>query len=129
MPRPGTRPSSTNMRRVHERDGRRCRRCHEPVAYGAAEFDLIDQSPTAPWSVSNMLVLCRRCSVLRLANGTGRIATALRDEVIPADWRPLVWDDADEPEVFRHPQSSMPRHRTRMAQEPLRWPNPPTSRR
>jgi hypothetical protein len=103
MPRPGTEPSTTNKRAVYQRDGGQCRRCHAPVAYDQAEFDPIDHSPMAPWSLSNLIVLCRRCSVLRIANGLGRIGSALDDGLIPADWRPLAWDDAAEPEVFRLP--------------------------
>jgi hypothetical protein len=39
-------------------------------------------------------VLCRRCHVLRTDNThQGMIAAALRDALIPPDWRGLVWDD------------------------------------
>jgi 5-methylcytosine-specific restriction enzyme A len=43
---------------------------------------------------SNLRTLCRRCHVL-CANHThqGMIAAALRDGVIPANWRELVWED------------------------------------
>lgn len=43
---------------------------------------------------SNLRTLCRRCHVLR-ANHThqGMIAAALRDGIIPANWREWVWED------------------------------------
>ena len=42
---------------------------------------------------SNLRTLCRRCHVLRAnLSHRGLIAPALRDAVIPADWRPLVWE-------------------------------------
>jgi 5-methylcytosine-specific restriction endonuclease McrA len=43
--------------------------------------------------IDNLRVLCRRCHVLRAGHEhQGMIAAALRDGVIPPDWRPLVWD-------------------------------------
>lgn len=45
-------------------------------------------------SLDNLRTLCRRCHVLRADNAhRGMIAAALRDGIIPADWRALVWDD------------------------------------
>lgn len=41
---------------------------------------------------SNLRVLCRRCHVLRAdRRHRGMIAGALRDNVIPPNWRELVW--------------------------------------
>lgn len=42
---------------------------------------------------NNLRVLCRRCHCLR-ANHThqGMISSALRDELIPPNWRVLVWE-------------------------------------
>lgn len=42
---------------------------------------------------SNLRTLCRRCHVLR-ANKShqGMIAQAVRDGIIPADWRSRVWE-------------------------------------
>jgi 5-methylcytosine-specific restriction endonuclease McrA len=43
--------------------------------------------------LDNLRTLCRRCHVLRAGHEhQGLIAAALRDGVIPPDWRPLVWD-------------------------------------
>ncbi|KPV48984.1 hypothetical protein SE17_35140, partial [Kouleothrix aurantiaca] len=45
--------------------------------------------------LSNLRTPCRRCHVLR-ADHThqGMVAQALRDGIIPPNWRALVWDDA-----------------------------------
>lgn len=43
--------------------------------------------------LDNLRTLCRRCHVLRAGHEHhGMIAAALRDGIIPPDWRPLVWD-------------------------------------
>ena len=43
---------------------------------------------------SNLRTLCRRCHCLRASIAHhGMIASALHDEVIPPNWRALVWDD------------------------------------
>ena len=43
--------------------------------------------------MQNLRVLCRRCHVLRADfRHRGMVARALRDGVIPADWRSLVWE-------------------------------------
>jgi 5-methylcytosine-specific restriction endonuclease McrA len=44
-------------------------------------------------ALDNLRLLCRRCHVLRAGKEhQGMIAAALRDGLIPADWRPLVWE-------------------------------------
>lgn len=50
-------------------------------------------------SVENLRTLCRRCHVLRAGRAhAGMIATALRDGLIPPDWRALVWEDQEAPD-------------------------------
>jgi 5-methylcytosine-specific restriction enzyme A len=47
--------------------------------------------------LENLRTLCRRCHVLRADRShQGMIVAALRDGIIPPNWRELVWDDADE---------------------------------
>ena len=44
-------------------------------------------------ALSNQRVLCRACHVLRVDDKhRGMIANALRDDVIPPDWRGHVWN-------------------------------------
>ncbi|MEN9933866.1 MAG: hypothetical protein RLZZ387_445 [Chloroflexota bacterium] len=49
--------------------------------------------------VTNLRTLCRRCHTLRADHRhQGMVRGALRDGIIPPDWRALVWDDlADDP--------------------------------
>jgi hypothetical protein len=42
---------------------------------------------------SNLRTLCRRCHVLRAdMRHRGMVAAALRDGIIPWNWRELVWE-------------------------------------
>lgn len=44
-------------------------------------------------AASNLRTLCRRCHCLRSSIAhQGMISAALRDGVIPANWRSLVWE-------------------------------------
>ena len=44
-------------------------------------------------AAGNLRTLCRRCHVLRAGREhQGMVARALRDGLIPPDWRALVWD-------------------------------------
>ena len=55
--------------------------------------------------VDNLRILCRACHVLRLDHGhQGMIANALRDGIIPANWRELVWDVKPRPDLHNFQQ-------------------------
>lgn len=83
---------------VWERDGGRC---GGPYCIGApplmlrhAHIDhIIPLSRGGINALWNLRTLCRRCHVLRadIAH-QGMIAAALRDGLIPPDWRSLVWE-------------------------------------
>lgn len=89
-------------RQVWERDGGRCQGpyCREagPLPLGQAHIDhRLPLSAGGTNALSNLRTLCRRCHVLRAGRAhAGMIATALRDGIIPPDWRGLVWEDHDE---------------------------------
>jgi 5-methylcytosine-specific restriction endonuclease McrA len=56
-------------------------------------IDHIRSGKLASNALSNLRVLCRRCHVLRADHRhQGMIAKALRDEIIPPNWRELVWE-------------------------------------
>jgi len=74
-------------RRVLERDGWRCTHCAGPVTEETAHIDHRQSGKRGTNEMSNLRSLCRRC------RHRGMIASALRDGVIPANWRQLVWDD------------------------------------
>ena len=59
-----------------------------------AHIDHIKSGKNANNEMNNLRVLCRRCHVLR-ADGRhrGMIYGALRDGIIPPNWRELVWGD------------------------------------
>jgi 5-methylcytosine-specific restriction endonuclease McrA len=87
--------------RIWERDQGRCQGpyCHaQPpwsLALAAAHVDHIRPLARGGSNADdNLRVLCRRCHVLRADHAhQGMIPAALRDGIIPPDWRGLVWDD------------------------------------
>lgn len=80
-------------RRVWDRDGRKCVHCDRPQALEECHIDHIRSGKLAGNEMSNLRTLCRRCHVLRADNRhRGMIASALRDGIIPPNWRELVWE-------------------------------------
>ena len=81
--------------RVHvlERDGYKCVRCSAALAVETAHIDHITSGKHGTNHLANLRTLCRRCHVLRAdMRHRGMIAAALRDGIIPPDWRSLVWE-------------------------------------
>jgi 5-methylcytosine-specific restriction enzyme A len=69
-------------------------RCRKPQEITECHVDHIVSGKRGTNALANLRVLCRRCHVLRSCNRhQGMIAAAIEDGIIPADWRPLVWDD------------------------------------
>ena len=80
-------------RQVWERDGRECVHCHAPVTLRKCHIDHIQSGKHGTNALSNLRTLCRRCHVLRAdKRHRGMIAGALRDGLIPPNWRELVWE-------------------------------------
>lgn len=82
-------------RRVWERDDGLCQYPHgkHPVPLDEAHIDHIKSGKLATNEMVNLRTLCRRHHSLRADHRhRGMIAGALRDGIIEADWRPLVWD-------------------------------------
>lgn len=84
-------------RRVLERDGYRCvgPTCgNVSLTEKTAHIDHIISGPFGTNKMSNLRSLCRRCHVLRLDfRHRGMIANALRDGIIPINYRELMWED------------------------------------
>ena len=76
------------------RDHRRCVRCASRVGLKQCHVDHVQSGIYGSNHVRNLRTLCRRCHVL-LADHRhhGMIAAALRDGIIPPDWRDHVWED------------------------------------
>lgn len=77
-------------------------RCQGPYCRGAASLSLIEVhiDHIVPLryggnnTLTNLRTLCRRCHVLRANTAhRGMIAAALRDEIIPPNWRGLTWEE------------------------------------
>ena len=80
--------------KILERDGYKCVRCSVEVTERTAHIDHIRSGKLGTNEMSNLRVLCRMCHVLRADNRhRGMISKALRDGVIPPNWRELVWED------------------------------------
>jgi 5-methylcytosine-specific restriction endonuclease McrA len=83
---------------VWQRDGGCCRGPYcvgaPPLLLKAAHIDhIVPLARRGSNHLDNLRTLCRRCHVLRADNAhRGLIQAALRDEVIPPDWRGLVWE-------------------------------------
>ncbi len=80
--------------KVWKRDRRRCVRCQQYVELHAAHVDHIRSGKLADNRFQNLRTLCRRCHVLRAdARHRDMTAKALRDGIIPPNWRELVWEE------------------------------------
>jgi 5-methylcytosine-specific restriction endonuclease McrA len=76
-----------------KRDHKRCVRCGRELELREAHIDHIRSGRLATNGLQNLRTLCRRCHVLRAdPRHRGMIAGALRDEIIPPNWRELTWE-------------------------------------
>lgn len=84
---------SATRRRIWNRDKHQCVRCHILLTLWRAHIDHIVSGKRGTNHHTNLRTLCRRCHVLRadLRHG-GMIAAALRDGIIPPNWRESVWE-------------------------------------
>lgn len=79
---------------VWNRDNHQCIRCGVIIAIDECHIDHIQSGKTGSNSIKNLRTLCRRCHVLRTDfRHRGMIAKALKDGIIPDNWRELVWED------------------------------------
>lgn len=79
-------------KKVLERDGYACVRCQLPLRIDTAHIDHIQSGKLGSNALSNLRTLCPRCHVLRDdPRHRGMTAKALRDGLIPVNWRELVW--------------------------------------
>ncbi len=85
-------------RQVWERDHHRCVRCLElgidrELTLDQVHIDHHISGKRGTNQLANLRTLCRMHHVLRADfRHRGMIAKALRDGIIPANWRELVWE-------------------------------------
>ena len=82
-------------RKVWERDGGMCQYPYgkHPIPLEEAHIDHIRSGKLGTNDMSNLRTLCRYHHVLRSdPRHRGMIAKALEEDLIPPNWRELVWD-------------------------------------
>ena len=80
-------------KRAWKRDAGHCTHCGEPVDLDKCHIDHVRSGKFGTNELRNLRTLCRRCHVLRADfRHRGMIASALRDGIIPPNWRELVWE-------------------------------------
>ncbi len=82
-------------RQVWERDGGLCQYPYgrHPIPLEEAHIDHVISGKRGTNQLANLRTLCRVHHVLRADfRHRGMIAGALRDGVIPVNWRELVWE-------------------------------------
>jgi len=78
--------------KVLARDQYQCQHCGIAVTEKTAHIDHIQSGKRGSNHMSNLRALCRRCHVLRTdLRHQGMISKALKDTIIPPNWRELVW--------------------------------------
>lgn len=80
--------------KVWLRDNGRCVRCNCLVTLKTCHIDHIKSGIFAGNRLKELRTLCRRCHVTRMdRRHRGMIAGAIRDGIIPPEWRELLWED------------------------------------
>lgn len=79
---------------VWRRDGKQCVRCRVILNLNECHIDHVQSGKRGTNKFSNLRTLCRVCHVLRADHRHQcMIAAALRDGIIPPNWRELVWEE------------------------------------
>lgn len=79
--------------KVFERDEGKCIRCQITLTIGIAHIDHVISGKRGSNHLQNLRTLCRRCHVLRRdQRHRGMILKALKEGLIPPNWRDLVWE-------------------------------------
>lgn len=79
---------------IWKRDGGKCVRCRIKLELNECHIDHIISGKNGSNSLNNLRTLCRKCHVLRAdKRHRGMISKALKDGVIPSNWREFTWED------------------------------------
>jgi 5-methylcytosine-specific restriction enzyme A len=92
--RPPSRIWKELRRIVWNRDNRMCVKCKQELLLNKAHIDHLVSGRLGTNKISNLRTLCRRCHVLRAdKRHRGMIGKALKDGIIPPNWREHIWRD------------------------------------
>ena len=81
---------------IWNRDNRKCIRCEKALTLYECHIDHIKSGLAATNKIDNLRTLCRECHVLRSdIRHRGLVSAALRDGIIPVNWRKYVWDEEE----------------------------------
>ena len=79
---------------VWERDQHKCTHCHCDIQLDKCNIDHNRSGRLGTNSINNLRTLCKRCHVLRNDyRHRGMIANALKENIIPPNWREFIWED------------------------------------
>ncbi|GAQ19047.1 TerF [Oceanobacillus picturae] len=82
---------------VWKRDGGMCSNCGIGLSLYECNIDHIISGVRGSNKLLNLRTLCKKCHVLRLDhNHRGMIQAAIKNELIPPNWRDMVWDEDKE---------------------------------
>ncbi|MGD7052937.1 HNH endonuclease [Sutcliffiella horikoshii] len=77
---------------IWNRDQGKCQRCNIEVSLNKCHIDHIISGKRGSNKIKNLRTLCKRCHVLRKdMNHRGMTASALKNKLIPSNWRNSVW--------------------------------------
>lgn len=98
---PKMRPPRAVLRELRwiawNRDKRKCVRCSKRVNFEEFHLDHIISGKFGTNKLCNLRTLCPKCHYLRACyRHQGMISKALSQEIIPANWRELVWEDDED---------------------------------
>lgn len=80
--------------KVYIRDNGKCQHCGQGVTLNTCHIDHLISGKLGTNKLTNLRTLCRRCHVLREdKRHRGLVSKALKDGIIPFNWRELVWSD------------------------------------
>lgn len=83
-------------KRVWLRDEQKCVRCSTPLALNQCHIDHILSGKRGTNEDRNLRTLCITCHVLRAdLRHSGMRASAISKQIIPPNWRSLVWEESE----------------------------------
>lgn len=80
-------------KKIWLRDNGVCTHCNCKVDLDKCNIDHVVSGKYGTNSMCNLRTLCRKCHALRLdKRHRGMISKALKEDIIPSNWRELTWE-------------------------------------